>query len=827
MEDHHFVDAVDELGAEIGLHLVQHRQLDGRIIVTRHLLNHLAAEVGGHHHHGVAEIDGAALAVGEAAVVEYLQEHVEDVGMRLLHLVQKNDAVRLAAYRLGQIAALLVADVTGRRADQAGDRVFLHELAHVDADHVFLAVEKKLGERLAQLGLAYPGRAEEQERTIRPVRVGEARARAADGIAHHPHRLVLADHALMDAILHLQQLVALALHQLADRNAGSARNDLGDFLGANLLAQQLELALFRPGQLGLVQLRLQRRQLAVLNLGNLLQAAGALQRRHFRLEPIDVFLDMGGALHGRLFRLPDFFQIGVFARQLVDLLFQHGEPFPRSLVLFLLHRLALDLELNQPAVELVHALRLGIDLHLDAGSGLVDEIDGLVRQEAVGDVTMRKLGGGDDGRIGDLDAVMQLVLFLQAAQDGDGVLHRRLVHQHLLETTLQRGILLDVLAVFIQRGGADAVQLAARQGRFQHVAGVDGALRLARADHRMNLVDEQDDAALVLRHFLEHGLQALLEFAAILGPGQEAGHVQHQHALALQGLRHLLVDDALRQPLDDGGLAHARLADQHRIVLGAPLQHLDGAANLVVAADHRIELAGPRPLGQIQGVFGKRLALRLGLLRLHRVGAAHRVDGRRQTGWAGAVFAEQATGIALVLQANEQKQLRGNEGITTFLRRPVGQVEKIGQLARGLNLAAGALHLGQAVERGLDRIHQCRHLHPGALQDGAGGTVLLIDQRGKQMKRLDIRIVVPQRQALGLLQGLLKGGSQFLVAHGQNPCRKISLRPRWGKFPAISRDILAGPTRQPPHDHAPEQPRRLGHRRLSPGLEGRAGRARR
>jgi len=45
------------------------------------------------------------------------------------------------------------------------------------------------------------------------------------------------------------------------------------------------------------------------------------------------------------------------------------------------------------------------------------------------------------------------------------------------------------------------------------------------------------------------------------------------------------------RPLDDGGLADAGFADQHRVVLAATLQHLDGAADLVVAADHRVELA--------------------------------------------------------------------------------------------------------------------------------------------------------------------------------------------------------------------------------------------
>ena len=66
--------------------------------------------------------------------------------------------------------------------------------------------------------------------------------------------------------------------------------------------------------------------------------------------------------------------------------------------------------------------------------------------------------------------------------------------------------------------------------------------------------------------------------------------------LSLQAFRHVAVDDAQRQALDDRRLADAGLADQHRIVLGAARQHLDGAADFLVAADHRIELARCAPL---------------------------------------------------------------------------------------------------------------------------------------------------------------------------------------------------------------------------------------
>ena len=73
--------------------------------------------------------------------------------------------------------------------------------------------------------------------------------------------------------------------------------------------------------------------------------------------------------------------------------------------------------------------------------------------------------------------------------------------------------------------------------------------------------------------------------------------------LSLSALRHVAIDDAQGQALGDRRLADAGLADQHRIVLGAARQHLDGAADLVVAADDRIELAFARIGGQVTRIF--------------------------------------------------------------------------------------------------------------------------------------------------------------------------------------------------------------------------------
>ena len=100
----------------------------------------------------------------------------------------------------------------------------------------------------------------------------------------------------------------------------------------------------------------------------------------------------------------------------------------------------------------------------------------------------------------------------------------------------------------------------------------------------------------------KHRLQALLELAAVLGPGDHRAQVEGDHPLVLQALGDVALDDAVGQPLDDGGLAHARLADEHRVVLGPPRQHLDDPADLLVPADHRVEPAAAGELGQVPPV---------------------------------------------------------------------------------------------------------------------------------------------------------------------------------------------------------------------------------
>ena len=444
--------------------------------------------------------------------------------MRLLDLVEQDHGVRPAPDRLGELPGLVVADVSGRRADQPAHRVPLLELAHVQPDHPAVRAEQGLGQRAGQLGLAHPGRAEEQEAAHRPVRVAQPGPGPADRLGHRRDRLVLADDPVVQVLFEAQQPVLLLLGELAHRDAGGPRDDLGD-VGRGDLGHPGR----PPGQL--VEL------------------------------------------------LPD----------LADLVPQLGGV----LVLLAGDGLVLvPLQFLGPPLQVAHVPAGGRDPQPDPRAGLVDQVDRLVRQEAVGDVAVGQLGRGHQRLVGVAHLVVGLVAVAQAAQDRDRVVHGRLGHQDRLEPPGQRRVLLDVLAVLVQRGRADDVQLAAGQRGLEHVARVHPALAAAaRADQGVQLVDEDDQVVPVLPDLVDDPLDPLLEVAAVAGAGHHAGQLQLHDPLARQRLGHVVVHDALREPLDDRGLAHPGLADQHRVVLAPARQHLDGLLDLVVAADDRVDPA--------------------------------------------------------------------------------------------------------------------------------------------------------------------------------------------------------------------------------------------
>ena len=285
----------------------------------------LGAQVGGEDEDGVLKVHRPALAVGDAAVVQDLEQDVEHVGMGLFHLVKEDHGVGLPADGLGELAALLIAHIAGRGPDEPGDGELLHVLRHVDAHQVLLAVKEGLGQGLGQLGLAHAGGAQEEEGANGFIRVGDARPAAEDGLGHQAHRLVLAHHPLVEDVLQVKQLLTLPLHEPGDGDSGPPLDDAGDLLLGDLVPQQgTGLTLVGDGLLGL-QLFPQLGDAAVLELGGAVQIVLPLGGLQLGVGALQLLPELLHLADGVLLVFP----LGLLAVEAVaefgHLLFQSGQ----------------------------------------------------------------------------------------------------------------------------------------------------------------------------------------------------------------------------------------------------------------------------------------------------------------------------------------------------------------------------------------------------------------------------------------------------------------------------------------------------------------------
>ncbi len=385
-------------------------------------------------------------------------------------------------------------------------------------------------------------------------------------------------------------------------------------------------------------------------------------------------------------------------------------------------------------------------------AGLVDQVDRLVGQEAVGDVAVGELGGGAEGVVVDRHPVVLFVALAQPFEDLDRVLGRGLVDLDLGEAALQRRVALEVLAVLVERRRADRLQLAAGQGRLQDRGGVDRALGGAGADQVVELVDEEDDVA-ALGDLFHHLLEALLELAAVLRAGDQGGQVERVDLLVLEQLRDLAFVDPGGQALDHGGLADAGLAQQHRVVLGAAGEDLHDPLDLGFAADHRVELALLGEAGQVAAELVEQFRRLFALARAATAAAAlaaaagageHPDHLVADLVGVGVEVEQDAGGDALVLTHQAEQDVLGADVVVAERERLAQrQLEHLLGARRERDLAGGDLlagaddaddlradAFGGDVERLEDAGGQALLLAEQAEQDVLGADVVVLERPG-------------------------------------------------------------------------------------------------
>src|ERR1700690_3682 len=317
--------------------------------------------------------------------------------MRLFDFVEQHDGVGRALDALSQLPALFVAHISRRRPDQLRDRVLLHELRHIEADESLVAAKHEMRQSARDFGFADAGRSEEEEPADRTIRTLQSCTRTANGASQSADGFFLRDDALVQFFFDAQQLLRFFFFDRSDRHAGPAAYHVLDVLPTD-------------------------------------NAGGGFIEVVFFAKSTQVFALLA-------------FFIRVEAR-LLELVVRDG----------VLH--TMDDELD-PLLDFRQFFRQRSLSQLYARAGFVDQIDRLVRKEAIRNIAVRMRHGEVDGFVGVGDGVELLVALFDAKENLDGIDFVGRRNLHGLEAALKRTIFFDRLAIFSGRGCADALNFAA------------------------------------------------------------------------------------------------------------------------------------------------------------------------------------------------------------------------------------------------------------------------------------------------------------------------------------------------------------------------------
>ena len=254
----------------------------------------------------------------------------------------------------------------------------------------------------------------------------------------------------------------------------------------------------------------------------------------------------------------------------------------------------------------------------------------------------------------------------------------------------------------------------------------------------MEFVDEEDDFAVRLCHFLQNRLQTFLKLSAEARSSHKRSHIEGNNSFCLQSFRNITLHNSLGNPFSDRSLADARITDQHRIVFCPAGEDLKHAADFIFTADNRIKFTFSRKFVKIAAEFFQRLILVFGVLIRYTLGTPHLAQS-----FVDGIFRdpliEQQSGctrcfLAAVVKQSEEQMFRAEVFIFQLSCFFLCRVEDLaGRLGEMLVSHPPAFDLRKFFDRLVDLDLQVVQISPDFLKKGDHDSVAVLDERGKKM----------------------------------------------------------------------------------------------
>ena len=414
------------------------------------------------------------------------------------------------------------------------------------------------------------------------------------------------------------------------------------------------------------------------------------------------------------------------------------------------------------------------------GRCFVDDIERLVRQEAIRNMAHGEIDRQIDDVSGEGDVMEVFVAFLDVPEDALGFFERRFGDDDGLEAPIERRVFLEVAFVFGESRRADALDQTLRQGGFQDIGGVETAAGVAGADNSMDFIDEEDYAAVPGR-FADYLFEACFEFSAEIGAGDDEREIEQKDAFAEERMRHGAAGDHFGERRDERGLAHARFADEEGIVFLFAGEYLDDAVELAIPADQAVGVVdiGGCHIGRVLIEKGCRVAFRWFILDEEVLGQVEHFGELREIVEVQMRFEGRACLAVAYLERREDPlerlALRFEERVDQMFGTHIGIMELAGEkirpaqdvfecrgqgddAGRGQCFAAGFLLQAEFGER--------LFLEPHIFQEDAAEAGVFEENSQEQVLRLDRAVAGIAGEIPGFLEAMPRVQGEFLAEIG-------------------------------------------------------------
>ena len=159
---------------------------------------------------------------------------------------------------------------------------------------------------------------------------------------------------------------------------------------------------------------------------------------------------------------------------------------------------------------------------------------------------------------------------------------------HLLKSSFQCAIFLNAVAIFVERGGTNALYRAPSQCRLHNIGRIHATRCATSANDGVYLVDKDDDVGIIFNLF-KQSANTFFKLSAVFSASHHARHIQTNNAFIEEHRRGFAFGNELSQPFNDSTFAHARFANDDGIVLFSSTKNFCYAQNLPFSTHHGVE----------------------------------------------------------------------------------------------------------------------------------------------------------------------------------------------------------------------------------------------